>query len=215
MTKPKPKAKAKIGCYLRVSTASRKRDKKDEFRQTTKSQKHAIRQWAESAHVPESELTWYEDRLSGKTMSRKALNRLLKAVDAGKIDCVVVYKLDRFARNLQEGLTVLRELAQKVRVVSVSENIDFSNSTGMLIASILLSVAQWQRETIVERIKDGIAARREEGKTVGRPRDEAKLREIRKLFDGGTPVAQIAKQMQCTRQNVYLALAKTKKDRAA
>lgn len=209
-TKP---GKPKIGVYVRVSTSSKKADT-SEFRQTTKSQKLAIRQWAEVNHVQESELTWFEDRLSGKTMNRSALTRLLKAVDSGKVDTVVVYKLDRFARNLVEGIQTLATLAQKVRVVSVTEGIDFGNSTGMLIASILLSVAQWQRETIVERVKAGLAARREEGKPLGRPQNLERLNQIRQWYDSGMPVAEICQRLSCSPQNCYKALKKTKEQAA-
>jgi len=127
----------------------------------------------------------------------------------------VVYDLSRFARNLIDGIKTLADLAQKVRVVSVSENIDFSNSTGMLIASILLSVAQWSREQTVEKIRQGLAARRAEGHKLGRPRNEKKLDEIRKLYESGLGGTAIAAKLGCSRANVYNALSKTAKDNAA
>lgn len=194
------KPRAKIGVYVRVSTT----------KQDLKSQRHAIREWAASAHVPESELTWYEDKKSGKTMDRAALNRLLRHVDAGKVDTVIVYDLSRFARNMIDGLKTLAELARTVRVVSVSENIDFSNSTGMLIASILLSVAQWSREQTVEKIRQGLAARKAEGHTLGRPRDDKRLAQVLKLQESGAGVTQIAEQLGCSRQNVYSLLTRAK-----
>lgn len=213
MTTKQTKPKAVIGAYIRVSTAAKKQNadkKKDqEYRQTFKSQKHAIEQWAESAHIPASEIVWYADRITGKTMNRKALTRLLKHVDQGKVDCVCVYDLSRFARNRDEGIKTLADLARKCRVVSVSENIDFSNSTGMLIASILISVAQWSREQTVEKIRAGLAARRAEGHKLGRPRDMERLTEIRKWYDDGLPVKEICNKLNVSRQNIYAALKKT------
>jgi len=113
----------KIGCYLRVSTADGK--------QTTASQKHAVRTWAKGQHVPAGELRYFEDRKTGATADRPQLAKLLRAVERGRVDTVVVFRLDRLARNLRDGLTILSDLAERgIRVVSISENIDFGNSTG-------------------------------------------------------------------------------------
>jgi len=191
--KPKPK----IGCYVRVST----KDK-----QTTASQRSSIRDWARANHIPTSELKWYEDKKSGKNTDRPALQKLLKAIDRGRVDTVVVYDLSRLARDLISGLKTLADLAQRVRVVSVSEQIDFNSSSGMLIARILLSVAQFQRETTVEKIKLGIQARRQAGKPIGRPRNQKKLNEIKRLHDKGIGVTEIAHKMKCSRANIYKAL---------
>ena len=196
------KGKPKIGAYLRVSTTEK---------QSTKSQRHSIRIWAKSQHIPPSELRWFEDRKSGATIDRPELARLLKAIERGRVDVLVVFRLDRLARNLRDGLTILADLADRgIRVVSVSENIDFGNSTGRLIASILLAVASFERETTVARIKAGLAAARANGKHIGRPRDDTKLKRIRKLFDGGMTAVAIASKLRCTRSNVYNSLAKTK-----
>lgn len=94
----KRKAKPKIGAYLRVSTTDK---------QTTIAQRHAIRQWAETSHIPVSEISWYEDRLSGATTNRPQLAKLLRAVAKGRVDCVTVFRLDRLARILRDGLAIL------------------------------------------------------------------------------------------------------------
>ena len=198
MTKPN----AKIGAYLRVST----KDK-----QTTASQRQAIRDWVRSSHVRLEDVNWFEDKKTGTTIDRPQLGKLLRSIDKGKIDCLVVFRLDRLARNTREGLQVLADVADKgVRVVSVSENIDFGNSTGRLIASILLSVAAFERETTVERIRAGMAAARENGKHIGRPRDTKRLTEIRRLFAKGMKAVQIADKLGCSRANIYAALTKTR-----
>lgn len=193
--------KPKIGAYCRVSTADK---------QTTASQREAIRQWAKANHVPQTEIRWYEDRITGTTTDRPQLQKLLWAVEKNRIDCVVIFRLDRLARSLRDGLEMLATLADKgIRVVSVSENIDFGNSTGRLIASILLAVASFERETTVDRIKAGMAAARANGKHVGRPRNEKRLNQIRKMREDGLTVAQIAAKIQVSRQAVYQSLAKT------
>lgn len=200
--KSKPAAhRAKIGAYVRVSTTDKG--------QTTGSQRHAIRQWAETAHVRPEDLTWYEDRKSGATIERPALHRLLRAIDAGKVDTLVVFRLDRLARSTRDGLGILATVAEKgIRVVSVSENIDFSNSTGRLIASILLSVASFEREVTVERIRAGMSAAKAAGRHVGRPRDLKRHALIARLKADGQTVMQIAAKLRITRQAIYGILSR-------
>ncbi len=193
-------AKPKIAAYVRVSTTG----------QNLKSQKHSIRQWAQSQHIPASEIRFYEDKKTGETINRPSLDRLLWAIDKGRIDCLVCFKLDRIARNTIDGLKLLASLADKgVRVVSVSEQIDFSNATGKLIASVLFSVASFENSVRKERQAAGIQAARLSGVHCGRPRDDKKLAKVRELRDKGIPVADIAKRLKCTRQNIYAALRQT------
>lgn len=191
--------KARIGCYLRVSTTDK---------QTTQSQRHALREWADRNHVRPDSLRFYEDKASGgATANRPQLAALLSAVESGKIDTVVVYSLCRLARNTADGLRILADLGKRgVRVVSVSENIDFGSSVGNLIATVLLAVASFQRSYIVERIRAGLAAT---DKRVGRPRNEKKLARIRSLRSSGLSVAEIAEKLKSSRQNIYNSLAKT------
>jgi len=201
------KRKSKIGCYVRVSTNKTKRKDTDRI-QTTKSQRHSIREWAKSNHIKEGEIRWYEDKKSGKSLDRPGLKRLLRAIDRGDIDTVVVYDLSRLARNLIEGLATLADLAKKVRVVSVSESIDFGNSSGQLIAAILLAVAQFQREETVRKIRDGIEARRQLGLRIGRPRDEAKYATILKYRKQNWTLQDIADKLGCSRQNIHAVVKK-------
>lgn len=191
--------RARIGCYLRVSTQDK---------QTTKSQRHALREWADRNHVRADAIRFYEDKASGgATANRPQLAALLSAVEAGKVDTVVVYSLCRLARNTADGLRILADLGRKgVRVVSVSENIDFGSSVGNLIATVLLAVASFQRSYIVERIRAGLAAT---SKRVGRPRNERKLARVKMLRASGLSVVEISERLKCSRQNVYNALAKT------
>ncbi|MHC4064411.1 MAG: recombinase family protein [Planctomycetota bacterium] len=102
----------------------------------------------------------------------------------GRVDTAVISRLDRLARDLRDGLAMLADLADRgIRIVSVSENIDYGNSTGRLIASILLAVASFEREAIVEGIRAGVEAVRANGKQVGRPRNEKRLQRMRKMRD--------------------------------
>ena len=116
--------------------------------------------------------TQYDDGgFSGGNIDRPALRRLLTDIEAGKIDCVVVYKVDRLSRSLLD-FGRLMEVFDKhnVAFVAVTQRIDTSTSMGRLMLNVLLSFAQFEREIIAERTRDKIAASRRKGKyTGGRP----------------------------------------------
>jgi site-specific DNA recombinase len=101
-------------------------------------------------------------------MDRPALQRLLTAVEAGKLDCVVVYKVDRLSRSLLD-FTQLLSLFEKhnVSFVAVTQQFNTSTSLGRLTLNILLSFAQFERELIGERTRDKMSAARKKGKWVG------------------------------------------------
>jgi len=203
-TMPKTKAKP-IALYVRVSTDKKRRKETDRI-QTTKSQRHNIRSWITRNHINESATKWYEDKKSGKTYDRTAFNRMMKDIDNGKIDTVIINDWQRLGRNHVEGVQVLATLAAKVRVICVEANIDLRDDTGMLVAQIMLAVAEWRRKDTVRSIKEGIAARRAEGKPIGRPRNNQKLAEIKRLKDKGMGVSDIARKLKCSRANIYKAL---------
>ena len=111
----------------------------------------------------------YDDGgFTGGNMDRPALQRLLADIDDGKIDCVVVYKVDRVSRSLLD-FTRMMETFEKHQVsfVSVTQQFNTSHSMGRLTLNILLSFAQFEREIISERTRDKIAAARRKGKWVG------------------------------------------------
>ncbi len=101
-------------------------------------------------------------------MERPALRRLLADIEAGKIDCVVTYKVDRFSRSLLDFAKMM-ETFDKYRVSSVSVTQQFNTATSMgrLMMNVLLSFAQFEREIIGERTRDKIAATRRKGKWAG------------------------------------------------
>jgi len=114
----------------------------------------------------------YDDGgFTGGNMDRPALQRLLADIEAGKIDCVVVYKVDRLSRSLTDFARIVEVFERhKVSFVSVTQHFNTTQSMGRLTLNILLSFAQFEREIIGERIRDKIAASRQKGKwTGGRP----------------------------------------------
>jgi site-specific DNA recombinase len=111
----------------------------------------------------------YDDGgVSGGTLERPALKRLIRDVEAGLADVVVVYKIDRLSRSLTD-FSKLVELfeANQVTFVSVTQSFNTTTSMGRLTLNILLSFAQFEREVIGERIRDKFAASRRKGMWMG------------------------------------------------
>ena len=111
----------------------------------------------------------YDDGgFTGGNMDRPALKQLLADIEAGRVDCVVVYKVDRLSRSLMDfaRLVALFE-KHDVAFVSVTQRFDTTSSMGRLTLNILLSFAQFEREIIGERIRDKLAAAKMKGKYVG------------------------------------------------
>jgi DNA invertase Pin-like site-specific DNA recombinase len=104
--------------------------------------------------------TLYDDGgYSGATMNRPALGRLIKDVQAEKIDAVVVYKVHRLTRSLADFAKIVEIFdAHQVSFVSVTQQFNTTTSMGRLTLNVLLSFAQFEREVTGERIRDKIAA---------------------------------------------------------
>jgi len=111
----------------------------------------------------------YDDpAYSGGNMDRPALKRLLADIEAGRIDIVVVYKIDRLTRSLTDFSKMI-DLFERhgVSFVSVTQQFNTTNSMGRLMLNILLSFAQFEREVTGERIRDKIAASKKKGLWMG------------------------------------------------
>jgi len=105
---------------------------------------------------------------SGGSMDRPAIDRLLRDIDRGKIDCVVVYKVDRLSRSLLDFSRIMETFERHgVSFVSVTQQFNTTHSMGRLTLNILLSFAQFEREIIGERIRDKLAAQARKGKWTG------------------------------------------------
>ena len=101
-------------------------------------------------------------------MDRPAVKRLMADIEAGRVDCVVVYKVDRLSRSLLDFARMMETFEQHgVSFVSVTQLFNTATSMGRLILNVLLSFAQFEREIIAERTRDKIAATRRKGKWAG------------------------------------------------
>src|SRR5947207_4391189 len=113
--------------------------------------------------------TRYDDGgFTGGNMDRPALKRLLADIQAGQVDAIVVYKLDRFSRSLLDFAKMMETLDKhQVAFVSITQQFSTGTSMGRLVLNVLLSFAQFEREIIAERTRDKIAATRRKGKWTG------------------------------------------------
>jgi DNA invertase Pin-like site-specific DNA recombinase len=111
----------------------------------------------------------YDDGgISGATLDRPALKRLLADIDAGRVGMVVVYKIDRLTRSLADFAKLVERLdAASCSFVSVTQAFNTSSSMGRLTLNVLLSFAQFEREVTAERIRDKIAASKKKGLWMG------------------------------------------------
>ena len=111
----------------------------------------------------------YDDGgFSGGTLERPALKRLLADIEVGRVDVVVVYKIDRLSRSLMDFAKLVEVFDRRnVTFVSVTQSFNTTTSMGRLTLNVLLSFAQFEREVIGERIRDKIAASRRKGMWMG------------------------------------------------
>jgi site-specific DNA recombinase len=135
----------------------------------------AQRESAEAYVQSQKHLGWtllaqhYDDGgFSGGNLDRPALQQLLADIEAGRIDCVVVYKVDRLSRSLLDFARLMDRFDRhSVSFVSVTQAFNTVTSLGRLTLNILLSFAQFEREIISERTRDKMSAARRKGKWVG------------------------------------------------
>lgn len=141
---------------------------------------------------------YYDDGgFSGGSMERPALKRLMKDIEAGLIDVIVVYKVDRLSRSLMDFAKLVETFDRfNVSFVSVTQQFNTTTSMGRLTLNILLSFAQFEREVIGERIRDKFAASKRKGMWMGGPPplgydvvarklivNEAEAKQVRYIFE--------------------------------
>jgi DNA invertase Pin-like site-specific DNA recombinase len=189
-----------IGVYLRVSSDAQKSD----------SQQAAIRQWLARHGHDLTQVRWYTDTETGRTLQRPGFQALQADIFRGEVKTVVVWKLDRLARSLREGVNVLADWCQReVRVVSVTQQIDLSGTVGHLIASLLFGLAEMEYQHIKERQAAGIALAKANGRYQGRKpgTTKAKPERARALHAKGLKPQEIANALNVSERTVFRYLA--------
>ena len=135
----------KVAIYCRVST-----DEQDADKQEYICKEYCMRAGNEVYKV-------YKDVISGKTTSRPSFNEMLNDMRAFKFDAIVVTKLDRIGRSLQHLLSLFEEFnSKRIHFIATTQNIDTSNAAGKLQMQILGAFAEFERNIISERTKEGL-----------------------------------------------------------
>lgn len=134
---------------------------------------------------------------SAKTLNRPGLRQVLGALQAGEVEAVLVLKLDRLTRSVRDLGTLLEDYFQKSALLSVQEQCDTSTASGRLVLNMLMSVAQWERESTGERTKTALAYKKSQGVKLGAPAltDAATTARARELKGQGLTLRQVAEAL--------------------
>ena len=134
--------------------------------------------------------------ISGAKERRPELDRLLVECRRRRMDAVVVYRYDRFARSLRQLVNALCEFdALRIQFVSLHEGVDTSTPNGRLVFGIFASIAEFERELIRERVRSGMAAARARGARIGRPRKPVDANKVVELRAQRVPWRAIAREL--------------------
>lgn len=187
----------KVALYLRVSTAQ----------QTVENQRLELEKYA--GRQDWSIVKVYEDSgISGSRSDRPALQAMLKDAAKGKFSILVVWKIDRLARSVADLLNILQVLrGHGVDFISTTQAIDTTTSYGKMVMTFLGAIAEFERETIIERVKSGIQRAKEQGIRLGRPKAGVDVQRALAMKQSGASLREIAKKLGVGTGTVYRALA--------
>lgn len=147
--------------------------------------------------------------VSGTREKREALDRLMADAHKRRFDVVAVWRFDRFARSTSHLLRALETFqALGIHFVSLSESVDTSTPVGKMVFTILGSVAEMERQMIVERVRAGLRNARAKGKRLGRPRSAVDVTRIGALRTQGRSVREIASELEYSRGLVHKTLVR-------
>ena len=146
----------------------------------------------------------YEDTQSGRSADRPGLTKALEMLREG--DTLVVWKLDRLGRSLKQLITLVEDLeGRRINFRSLTDNIDTSTPGGRFFFHVMASLAEMERELIVERTRAGLKAAREMGRVGGRRRlmTESKILSAKKLLESGLPAKEVAANLGVSLPTLY------------
>src|SRR5271165_4789486 len=187
----------RAGLYARVST----NDQQTLSMQSREMREYAARRgWTIAVQVRE---------VGSGAARREAREKLLEAARRRQIDVVLVWRLDRWGRSVTDLLATLQELEHLgVGFVSLTEALDLTTPAGRAMAGLLAVFAEFEREILRERTRDGLAHARQNGQRLGRPITAGlQAAEIRRLHGIGVAKAEIARRLYVGRTSVRRILA--------
>lgn len=194
----------KVALYARVSTPSSSRRRTadgDRERQDPEVQLVRLRAYAEARGWEISKE--YVDRKSGADPNRPALGQLEKDIESGAVDAVLVVRLDRIMRSIPNFVALLGKLesdrngnqrTKPIALIAIDQSLDTSTPAGRLMRTIIIAVAEYEKDIIRDRVLDGLAKAKSDGKTFGRPRRDVDLdayREALKVTGNAKAAAKV------------------------
>ena len=180
------KNNVKAAIYARVST--------DDKGQDPETQLQLLRAYCQDRGW---EFHEYVDIASGIAANRPALSQLKHDINHRKINCVVIYRLDRLARSLRQLLDIGDDWGTRgVDLISLMETIDTTSAQGRLIFQIFGAMTEFERGLIIERVKAGMARAKRQGVHTGRPRLFSRIPQeiVQRLEKGDISISEAARQ---------------------
>lgn len=183
--------------YARVSTTDKGQNPEVQLSELREYVEH--REWKLVAS--------FTDYVSGAKDKRPGLDQLWELCRRRKVDAVVVYRFDRFARSMKQLVFALAEFdALGVQFVSIREAVDTTTPGGRFTFHIFAAIAEFERELTRERVRSGIAHARSKGHRWGRHRAVVDVAQIRALRAQGRSWAAIGREVGTSRSSVVRAL---------
>ena len=194
----------RVALYARVSTLDKGQDPETQLIQ--------LREYAKRRNF--EIIGEFIDYASGTSEERKQYKLMMEVAKKRKIDVVLVWRYDRFARSTQALVNALKEFKNLgIDFISYQENIDTTTPTGELIFHVMASLAQFESSLISERVKAGMQRAKAQGKNISRPKlAKNKLNRIMELKEQGLSMNQISIQSGVAYGTVYNYLGKNKEN---
>jgi DNA invertase Pin-like site-specific DNA recombinase len=197
----------KVALYGRVSTANNG--------QSVEMQLRDLRQLAQQRGF-EIVAEFCDEGVSGAKDSRPQLDRMLADAKRGKFEAILIWRLDRLGRSLQHLVRLFEDFrVWNVVLISFGEGLDFSTSLGKLFYQLSGAFAEFEKDTIRERVRAGLRNARAKGKKLGRPRAAVDAARIGRLHAQGRSLREIAGELGCSRGLVHKTLVSYKPFRVA
>ena len=191
--------------YIRVSTEDQAREGISLDNQEAKIKSYA------SLHDLELMEIIRDEAASGKTLDRPGMVRLLEKMETGKVDAVIVYKLDRLSRKTLDTLNLIEAFEDKgIAFHSISEKVDTKSASGKFFLTIMSAIAQMERDLIAERTKDALSHKKSKGEWMGRipfgfkvedsrlvedPEEMKAIQKAKRMKRAGKSIRDIAKRL--------------------